>query len=360
MGEMALTTTRTQDLMPVMTIADAVNRYNAMVEIVQTVLKKDTDFGVIPGTGTKPTLYKAGAEKLSTFFGLSKRFQAVGVVEDWSGAEHGGEPFFYYRYQCQLWRSDWLVAEAEGSCNSWEKKYRYRQGERLCPTCGKPTIIKGKQEYGGGWLCFQRKGGCGAKFGDKAPEIVGQDVGQVKNPDVADVVNTVQKMAQKRAFVAATLLAVNASDFFTQDIEDMQTIPGDWSEVPSEPAHAKASNGNGNGHAGEPPMSREERQKVADTVYGKDDDEIAGKETPAKTATMKVRAETNGWRAACQELAQAHPKYQTTLRGGALSGQPNYHHILGAALKCGFAEVNDANYQAVIEAVAARAAENGN
>jgi hypothetical protein len=31
------------------------------------------------------------------------------------------------------------------------------------------------------------------------------------------VVNTIQKMAQKRALVAATLLAVNASEFFTQD-----------------------------------------------------------------------------------------------------------------------------------------------
>jgi hypothetical protein len=33
-------------------------------------------------------------------------------------------------------------------------------------------------------------------------------------------VNTIQKMAQKRALIAATLLAVNGSEFFTQDIED--------------------------------------------------------------------------------------------------------------------------------------------
>jgi hypothetical protein len=34
------------------------------------------------------------------------------------------------------------------------------------------------------------------------------------------VVNTIQKMAQKRALVAATLIATSASEFFTQDVED--------------------------------------------------------------------------------------------------------------------------------------------
>jgi hypothetical protein len=34
------------------------------------------------------------------------------------------------------------------------------------------------------------------------------------------VVNTIQKMAQKRALVAATLISTSASEFFTQDVED--------------------------------------------------------------------------------------------------------------------------------------------
>ena len=34
------------------------------------------------------------------------------------------------------------------------------------------------------------------------------------------MVNTIQKMAQKRALVAATLIATSASEFFTQDVED--------------------------------------------------------------------------------------------------------------------------------------------
>jgi hypothetical protein len=37
--------------------------------------------------------------------------------------------------------------------------------EPPCPSCGVVgAIIKGKPEYGGGWLCFGKKGGCGAKF----------------------------------------------------------------------------------------------------------------------------------------------------------------------------------------------------
>ena len=34
----------------------------------------------------------------------------------------------------------------------------------LCPECGQPAIIKGKEEWGGGWVCWKKEGGCGAKF----------------------------------------------------------------------------------------------------------------------------------------------------------------------------------------------------
>jgi hypothetical protein len=44
------------------------------------------------------------------------------------------------------------------------------------------------------------------------------------NPDGADVVNTIQKMAQKRALVAATLIATSASEFFTPDVEDADSF----------------------------------------------------------------------------------------------------------------------------------------
>ena len=215
-----LTTTRGGFIAPVADVKTALLRYQEVKDFIGQVLKPGVDFGAIPGAGDKPVLLKPGAEKMCSFFGLTPRIVESERVEDWTGKDHDGEPFFYYRYRIGLYRGDFMVAEGEGSANSWEKKYRYRNSERVCPSCGKSTIIKGKQEYGGGFLCYAKKGGCGAKFGDNDPAITGQEVGQVKNPDVADVVNTLQKMAQKRALIAPVLIATNTSDYFTQDIED--------------------------------------------------------------------------------------------------------------------------------------------
>lgn len=221
-------------VMPVLDIRAAIVRQQALTDFVSKIMHENTDFGTIPGTD-KPTLLKPGAEKLTTFFGLSKRFVLVERTEDWTGANHSGEPFFYYLYRCQLYgRNNTLIAEADGSASSWESKYRYRNSERVCPSCGKAAIIKGKAEYGGGWLCFNKKGGCGAKFADKDKQITEQITGKVPNPDPADTVNTILKMSQKRALIAATLLAVNASEFFTQDMEDF--VDADYTVHNSQPA----------------------------------------------------------------------------------------------------------------------------
>src|ERR671927_766749 len=206
--------------MPAMSIESAVERYNAVTEFVSRVLRKEIDYGVIPGT-EKRTLLKPGAEKLTTFFGLSTRFVLIERIEDWDGGDHNGTPFFYYLYRCQLMRGDVLIAEGDASCNSREAKYRWREAQRACPACGQATIIKGKEDFGGGWLCWKKKGGCGAKYPDGDQSIESQQTGRVFNPDIADQVNTIQKMAQKRSLVGAVLLAVNASEFFTQDVEDM-------------------------------------------------------------------------------------------------------------------------------------------
>lgn len=212
---------------PAMSMQQAVDRFNAVADFARQVLKQDIDFGVVPGSGGKPTLYKPGAEKLTTFFGLSVHIEAAEIVEDWTGANHGGEAFFYYRYRCRLFRDTLLVAEADASCNSWEKKYRWRQADRRCPACGAATIKRSKQapktrpNDPPGWYCFSRIGGCGTNYDAAEPAIVGQAQGRVPNEDVCDQVNTIQKMAQKRALVAAVLIAVNASEFFTQDIEDL-------------------------------------------------------------------------------------------------------------------------------------------
>ena len=223
--------------MPVLDLATAVRRHNFMTQVAQTLMVRNIDFGVIPGTKSKPVLLKAGAERLCTVFGMSPEICEEQITEDWTGEQHNGEPFFYYRYKCRLTKNGILLGEGIGSANSWESKYRYRVAERHCPQCGTAAVIRGREEFGGGWLCFARKGGCGARFKDKDPAIEDQPTGRIPNVDIADQVNTIQKMAHKRALVAAVLMATNASEFFTQDIEEMEIIhvPAEEPEPAAEP-----------------------------------------------------------------------------------------------------------------------------
>lgn len=212
-------------LSPVVTVKNALNAYQAKKDLIDGIMKPGVDFGMIPGTN-KNTLLKAGAEKATSFFGLSPRFRDAVVVEDFTGKDHDGEPFFFYRRTCELWRGNHIVASVDGSCNSFEKKYRYRGGERVCPECGKATIKKSKfppksdPQASPGFYCYSKIGGCGMEFSANDPAITNQELGQVKNPDVADLANTILKMADKRALVAATLIATGLSEYFTQDVED--------------------------------------------------------------------------------------------------------------------------------------------
>jgi hypothetical protein len=190
----------------------------------QNILRSGVDFGVIPGS-SKPTLLKPGAERLCSAFGLNPKFELINSVERWDA----DSPLFHYQYCCHLIHIETgqEFATGIGSCNSMESKYRWRKAQRVCPNCGQPAIIKGKAEYGGGWLCFKKNGGCGAKFPDGDPAIEAQAVGNVPNDDVFSLVNTIDKMAQKRALISAVLIGANASEHFTQDIED---LPG-YSEI---------------------------------------------------------------------------------------------------------------------------------
>jgi hypothetical protein len=101
-----------------------------------------------------------------------------------------------------------------GSCSTLETKYRYRGEERSCPKCGSNAIIQGKAEYGGGWLCYQKKGGCGAKFKADDHEITDQPIGKSENLNPADVLDTVISMAIKRARGRSTLEVTGMSRFF--------------------------------------------------------------------------------------------------------------------------------------------------
>jgi predicted RNA-binding Zn-ribbon protein involved in translation (DUF1610 family) len=237
MSDQQAITVVSQSIMPAMEASQARARYEQLHAFIASQMVDGIDYGSIPGmeerkdpkTGeilpAKKVLLKPGAEKLSTFFALRPAFEDIVTVEDWTGKDHG-EPFFYYRVKAVLYRGGERVCDADGSCNSMEKKYRYRQADRACPVCGKATIKrskfppKGNPQAEPGWYCYSKIGGCGTEFNVDNPKITDQQAGLVPNPDIADQVNTILKMAQKRALVAAILIGANASDYFTQDIED--------------------------------------------------------------------------------------------------------------------------------------------
>ncbi len=211
-----------------LSIVDIKAQVNLIQHVMREVMQKDQHYGVIPGTGTKPTLLKAGAEKLCLTFRLDPQYE---ITERQDGIH------LHITSKCTLYHitTGQRYGSGMGSCSTREAKYAYRAQARKCPHCGKEAIIKGKEEYGGGWLCFKKKDGCGTKFPDGDVAIEGQSSGRIPNEDVADQYNTVLKMANKRSLVAAVLNATAASDIFTQDIEDMPVVEKVVNEAPAKP-----------------------------------------------------------------------------------------------------------------------------
>ncbi|HXI43917.1 MAG TPA: hypothetical protein VNH83_28300 [Bryobacteraceae bacterium] len=245
----------------------------AQVQYVQKIMAEvmidGEHYGVIPGTGNgKKTLLKSGAEKLCFVFRLAPEFEIVRSVED--------ENFILFDIRCRLVHipSGQVMGTGMGSCSSREEKYGWRKGARACPICQKSgSIIKGKPEFApkdrqgvklegfekGGFVCFKKKDGCGANFRDDDESILAQSVDRVPTENIWEQHNTLLKMAQKRALVAATLVTTACSDIFTQDLEDSVpeasdkggAIPPSFPTTPVEPskpvAHATFREKDGEG-----------------------------------------------------------------------------------------------------------------
>lgn len=218
--ERATTTALSQQFGGELTVELLVARKEKIRIVLDKVMREGEHYGIIPGTGNKPSLFKAGAEVLATTFGLAPAF-TVRRTDLASGHRE-------YEITCQLRHitTGVLLGEGLGSCSTMESKYRWRRGERKCPTCNAGAIMRSKypdrETNVAGWYCNTNRGGCGAQFPHNAPAIADQPTGRTENPDIADVYNTVLKMAKKRAQVDATLTAVGASDLLTQDLEDLE------------------------------------------------------------------------------------------------------------------------------------------
>ena len=203
-----------------MGVSDIIGQVKLIQDVMGKVMQEGEHYGLIPGCGNRKTLLQPGAQKLTMTFRLAPEYQ----IQE-TNFQNGHKE---YRVICTLKSiaSGSFVGQGVGCCSTLESKYRWKGGARKCPECGKETIIKGKAEYGGGWLCFAKKGGCGAKWTDGAEVIERQSAEKVEHDSPADFYNTVLKMAKKRAFVDATITATAASDIFTQDVGDAEGDEG--------------------------------------------------------------------------------------------------------------------------------------
>jgi hypothetical protein len=153
---------------------------------VKSQLHDKVDFGVLPGTD-KPALWKSGAEKLANLFQLGSRIvhneKTIDIEKNFA--------MFAITIEIFHLPTGRSVAQCEGICNSQEKKYRERQNYKWVKENGRNVKIPD---------------------GPPAPTPIG------------DVMNTLTKMAQKRAYVGAVIVATKASDFFNHDLTEDEEV----------------------------------------------------------------------------------------------------------------------------------------
>ncbi len=152
-------------------IDEAKRQNKALMALMNELLEEGTDYGREPGI-PKPFLHQPGAQQLGLVFKFRPEFEKIDSTIDFSQS-----PIFVsYEFRCKLHQRDSgkFLGEGVGSCNNYEKKYRYHKDG---------TTFK----------------------------------------DPLDRQNTLLKMAKKRAYVDATLNVTGATRLFTQDQDQVKS-----------------------------------------------------------------------------------------------------------------------------------------
>jgi len=205
-----------------LSIQEVTRQVNLIQELMKQVMKEGEHYGKIPGFENKPSLRKAGAEKLALTFRLRPEF----VITKSELSNHHRE----YEIVCKIFHisTGKYFGEGVGSASTMEAKYRYRTG---------PTESTGKQVPKEYWN-LRGKNPAAAKeliggdgFIPKKNESGNWEIfirgDKVEHDNPADYYNTVIKIAKKRAFVDAILTTTAASDIFIEDAEDLDEKSSD-------------------------------------------------------------------------------------------------------------------------------------
>jgi len=238
-----------QDIEPrVLSAVEMRNQVQAIQQVMEAVMKPGVHYGVIPGTSkrdedgkelTKPTLYKAGAEKILMTFRL-------GVDPEVQDLSTDDEARFRVKVKVFSILDGRLIGYGIGEASSNETKYKWRKAWGGEFEEADPSRRKVKYYNNGG------------------------SVKQVRQ-EIADVANTVLKMAKKRAQTDGVLTATAASDVFDQDLEDMETLPEeDGGETPAGKPHVSQPKAKP-----EPAKAAPAKSEPAKASESKDQDMIA-------------------------------------------------------------------------------------
>jgi hypothetical protein len=163
-------------------------RSHRIHDIMKEAMRPGIDYGTIPGCGSKPTLLKAGAEKLMMAFQIAAKL----TVTDLSTAEE-----CRYRTITSMYSQGGVfLGDGVGEASSAEEKYAWKE---VSPEEWEATPeTQRRLKY--------------AKDGQSTKKQIRT------NP--ADQANTVLKMSAKRSRSDGVLSVLGASDIFTQDLED--------------------------------------------------------------------------------------------------------------------------------------------
>jgi hypothetical protein len=233
-----------------MTSKEVVDQVRLIQEVMEKTMVDGEHYGKIPGCGDKPALLKSGAEKLSMTFRLRPKFK----IERTDLPDHHRE----YEITCAVYDQYGVFhGEGVGTATTMESKWRYVNDSE---NTGKPVpkeywdnrdinLIGGKghstKKVEGQWFIFRSSG-------------------KKERENIADMYNTVKKIAKKRAFVDAILTATAASDLFTQDIEELGgSESGSGGSMVSDMVNHFKGSQNATSQASEAPVKKAKPKKKA-------------------------------------------------------------------------------------------------
>ncbi len=188
-----------------------IQRVSLVADIIARVMVEGEHYGpAFPGD-KKKSLQKPGIDLLCLTFGF--RLEPVEMPSTVRTKEFIN---IAYRVDVVHIATARVVASGLGSANSREEKYRWARGsgKPTCPTCGLDGGVWKSKNQGEGFFCWRQKGGCGATFAQDDRAILDQDVDKKENDNAWDFLNTLEKMAFKRASMAGVITACGVSNKF--------------------------------------------------------------------------------------------------------------------------------------------------